>query len=291
MTRRYSWRIARGFGAIILAAGLFGPVAGCSFFSSSDKAGLENAPPPGELYSAADELLGRGKYEKAAKKFEDVDREHPYSPHARRALVMAAYSYYQDGKYPETIRAGRRYTTLHPGTKEAALAHHLIAMAYFKQINDSARDQSKTRKALNEFNILVRRYPESKYAIAAKNRIRICKDVLAASEMNVGRYYLKNGNYLAAINRFKLVVVDYQKTAHVEEALHRLAEAYMALGIKNEAQTAAAILGHNFPDSKWYRDSYALLQSDGLAPYENTGSWISKAWSGTVKSVQSLNPL
>ncbi len=272
------------------------PLAGCSsvssFFSGSDKtAEVGNAPPPEQLYSSADQLLSAGKFEKAAEKFEEVDREHPYAPQARRALVMAAYAYYRDGKYNEAIKAAKRYTTLHPGTKEAALAHHVIAMSYFNRINDADRDQTWTKKALREFQILVRRYPESRYAKEAQNRIRICKDVLAASEMKVGRYYLRKGNYLAAINRFKAVVVNYQTTRHVEEALARLTEAYMALGIKSEAQTAAAVLGHNFPESKWYKDSYTLLQSDGLAPREDTGSWISRAWKGAVKSVSKLNPL
>ena len=268
-----------------LVAGL--SLGGCSYFQSSDKAGLTatNVEPAGQIFTNADSLLESGKFEDAAKRFEDVDREHPYSPQARRALAMAAYSYYRAEMFPEAISAGKRYTTLHPGTKEAALAHHIVASSYFQQIGGPARDQTATKKALEELNTLVRRYPDSEYAAKARNRMRIAKDTLAASEMNVGRYYLKNGNYVGAINRFKTVVREYQTTAHVEEALHRLTEAYLSLGIVSEAQTAAAVLGHNFPNSRWYKDSYALLAKDGYKPSEDSGSWISKAWSSTVAAV------
>jgi len=266
-------------------------LGGCSYFSSDDAtASTTVADPPGQLYAQADAAMSDGKFSTAAKKFEEVDREHPYSPFARRAIVMAAFSHFKNGAYNEAIKAGRRYTTLHPGTKEASLAHHVIASSYFEQIKDPARDQRITKAALKELEILVRRYPDSEYAKTARNRIRISRDVLAASEMNVGRYYLRRSNYLAAVNRFKKVVTDYQTTSQVEEALMRLTETYMALGIRHEAQTAAAVLGHNFPNSKWYKDAYELLASDGLAPRASSGSWLTKAWKGTVNSVSSLNP-
>lgn len=251
----------------------------------------ESVEPATKLYAEADKLLTNEYYEDAAKKFEDVDRLHPYSPYARRAIVMAAYANYKGGKYTEAIAGGRRYATLHPGTKEAALAHHVIAMAHYDQIQDHQRDQKRTREALVALETLVRRYPDSRYASEAKNRIRIARDVLAAADMNVGRYYLKRNNYLAAINRFKSVIKNYQTTRHVEEALARIAEAYMALGIASEAQTAGAILGHNFPDSPWYRDTYELLKSGGLAPRNNSGSWLAKTWKSTVDTAKSLNPL
>jgi outer membrane protein assembly factor BamD len=149
----------------------------------------------------------------------------------------------------------------------------------------ASRDQTFTKKAIEEFDILRRQYPDSKYAQEAENRLRVAHDQLAASEMDVGRYYLKRKNYLAATNRFKSVVADHQNTKHVEEALQRLVECYMALGIRPEAQTAAAILGHNFPNSPWYKDAYALLQSDGLEPREDTGSWLSQVWKKTVSTI------
>jgi len=265
-----------GFAAMV-GVGL----SGCA--SSNDLTQALNPDPPGKMYADADVLMSKGKYEDAAKKFEDLDRDHPYSPEARRSIVMSAYAFFKAGKLPEAIASAQRYTALHPGTKEAALAHHIIASSYFEDIRGPNRDQSQTRKALAEYKTLKTRYPDSPYAKDADNRIRLAEDTLAASEMEVGRYYLKRQNYVAAINRFKTVAAEYQTTNHVEEALMRLTECYMALGIKPEAQTAAAVLGHNFPNSRWYKDAYALLQSDGLAPREDEGSWLSKAWKAVPK--------
>ena len=264
----------------LLAGLVFGFAAaflgGCA--SSIDATSAINSDPPEKMYSQADAMMTAGKFEAAAAKFEELDRSHPYSPEARRAMVLAAYAYYKAGKFPEAIASAERYTVMHPGTKDAPFAHHIIGSAYFDDMKGANRDQGATRKALEQFKILKTRYPDSNYAEMADNRIRICEDTLAAQEMEVGRYYLKRKNYIGAINRFKTVVSDYQTTNHVEEALARLTESYMALGVKEEAQTAAAVLGYNFPQSKWYKDSYALLQSDGLAPREDSGSWISKAW-------------
>ncbi len=240
---------------------------------------------PEELYRLGDARLTSGNYTVAEKYFEEVDRQHPYSPLARRAIVMAAYAYYKDRKYPEAISGAKRYVTLHPGTKKAGLAQFIISSSYFDRIKNPQNDQTATRKALKELKVLVRRYPNSRYVEKVKNRIKIANDVLAAHEMEVGRFYLNNGSYLASINRFKTVVREYQQTKQVEEALSRLTEAYMAMGITNEAQSAAAILGHNFPSSKWYHDSYALLKTGGLLPREHTGSWISRTWKTVSKAV------
>jgi outer membrane protein assembly factor BamD len=257
---------------LVLAAALL--AAGCA--SSTDTAKLLNPDPPGKMYADADSLLNKGAYAEAAKKFEDLDRDHPYAPEARRAMVMAAYAYYKGGKFPEAQAAGKRYTTMHPGTKDAALAHHIIASANFDEITEPQRDQTATRKALAELKVLVQRYPDSPYTKQAINRIRIAEDILAASEMNVGRYYLNRQNYVGAINRFKTVVAEYQTTAHVEEALYRICEANMTLGIVPEAQAAAAVLGHNFPNSDWYKRSYALLKSGGVSPSIAGDSWFTK---------------
>jgi outer membrane protein assembly factor BamD len=251
--------------------------------ASIDATQALNPDPPAKMFADADALMSRGKYEDAAAKFEGLDREHPYAPEARRAIVMAAYAYYRGGKTPEAIASAERYVALHPGTKEAPLAHHIIASSYFDDIKGPNRDQTPTRKALEQLKILKTRYPDSEYAVNADNRIRLAEDNLAASEMEVGRYYLKRKNYVAAINRFKTVASEYQTTAHVEEALARLTESYMALGITKEAQNAAAVLGHNYPDSKWYKDSYALLQDGGLAPRDDGDSWLSKAWKSVPK--------
>jgi outer membrane protein assembly factor BamD len=263
---------------LVIAAGL--AAAGCSSTSDAAKRAL-NPDPPDKMYAAAEKYLNSGSFTQAAKKFEDLDRDHPYAPEARRAMVMAAYAYYKAGKYPEAQAAARRYTTMHPGTKDASLAHYILASSNFDEIKDPQRDQTATRKALVELKLLVQRYPDSPYSKQAVNRIRIAEDILAASEMNVGRYYLNRQNYVGAINRFKTVVTDYQTTVHVEEALYRISEANMTLGIVPEAQSSAAVLGHNFPNSEWYKRAYALLKSGGVNPQMGGDSWFTK----TLKSL------
>jgi len=248
---------------------------GCSSTNDAAKKAL-NPDPPAKMYTDADTLLNRGSYSDAAKKFEDLDRDHPYSPEARRAMVMAAYAYYKAGKYAEAQAAGKRYTTMHPGTKDAALAHHIVASSNFDEIKDPNRDQTATRKALSELKVLTQRYPDSPYGQQARNRIRIAEDILAASEMHVGRYYLNRQNYVGAINRFKTVVAEYQTTPQVEEALYRIAEANMTLGIVPEAQAASAVLGHNYPNSDWYKRAHALLKSGGVSPSIGNDNWFTK---------------
>src|ERR1700757_3329666 len=213
-----------------------------------------------------------------AKKFEEVDRHHPYSDLARKSLLMSAYAYYQANDYDSCIGAATRYVTLHPGSSDAAYAQYLIAASHYDQIPDITRDQGRTEKAIAALEEVVRKYPTSEYAVSAKAKLEAARDQLAGREMNVGRYYMQKRNYTAAINRFKTVVTQYQTTRHVEEALARLTEAYMAIGVVGEAQTAAAVLGHNFPDSRWYKDAYNLVKSGGLEPSENQGSWISRTF-------------
>jgi len=277
--------------SLVVVTVLAGLLAGCastslsSMFSSEEKPKEEKSAE--QLFAEGDKLLGESDWKKAAAKFDEVDKNYPYSPEARRAIVMSAYAKYKQGDLPGAVSAARRYITLHPGTDEAPLAQHIIASSYFDRMNGPQRDQSDTRKAVTELEVLLRRYPDSRYASQARKRLKIAKDLLAAKEMTVGRYYLEEGNYPAAINRFRTVVTKYPETAHVKEALSRLTEAYMALGIKSEAQTAAAVLGHNFPESQWYKDAYALLQSDGLEPREDAGSWISRQW----KKIQQASPI
>ncbi len=266
-------RTASRWLALSVAAAMVGPLMACS---TSDASKVLNPDPPDKMYAQADSFLNKGAYTEAARRFEDLDRDHPYAPEARRAMVMAAYAYYKAGKFPEAIAAGKRYTVMHPGTKDAALAHHIIASANFDDIRDPHRDQTATRKALSELKQLVQRYPDSPYTKQAANRIRIAEDILAASEMNVGRYYLNRKNYVGAINRFKTVVSDYQTTPQVEEALYRVVEANMTLGIVPEAQAAGAVLGHNFPNSEWYGRAYALLKSGGVSPSMGGDSWFTK---------------
>lgn len=261
---------------ILSAAGL----AGCASSDAAKKA--LNPDPPAKMYADADAMMSAGRFEDAARKFEDLDRDHPYAPEARRAMVMAAFAFYRAKKNPEAIASARRYTTMHPGTKDAALAHHVIASAYFDDIKDPAHDQTASRRALAELKVITTRFPDSPYAKQADNRVRIAEDSIAANEMYVGRNYLKQGQYLAGINRFKVVVAEHQTTQHVEEALHRMAEGYMALGIRQEAQAVVAVLGHNYPQSRWYQDSYTLLGREGLKPQANQGSWIAQQWRKVV---------
>jgi outer membrane protein assembly factor BamD len=261
---------------LLFAASL---LAGCgsSLFGSKTET-VENTDPPDIIYNKAEKLTDRGRFNDAARAYEEVDINHPYSQEARRAILMAAYAYYKAGKYDEAVGAADRYLTLHPGTQEADLAQNIIGMSYYDRVLDPKRDPTNARKALAAYETLLQRYPASRYASEATNRTRILRDLLAANEMMIGRWYLRHSNYLAAINRFKVVVTDYQTTEQVQEALMRLTEAYMALGIVNEAQTAAAVLGHNFPDSKWYSHAYALLGKSGLQPKEHEGSWITQTW-------------
>jgi outer membrane protein assembly factor BamD len=235
--------------------------------------------PAEKLYNEGLFLMNEKKDPKAAaKKFEEVDRQHPYSDLARKSLLLSAYAFYSASDYDSCIGAATRYVTLHPGSPDAAYAQFLIAASHYDQIPDVTRDQGRTEKAVAALEEVVRKYPTSEYAVSAKSKLEAARDQLAGREMNVGRYNMQKRNYTGAINRFKTVVTQYQTTRHVEEALARLTEAYMAIGIVSEAQTAAAVLGHNFPDSPWYKDAYNLVRSGGVEPSENQGSYISKAF-------------
>ena len=238
--------------------------------------------PADALYNEGLYLLNNKQdYKEAAKKFDAVDRENPYSDWARKALLMSAYAYYQAEDYESCVNSAKRYVTLHPGSPDAAYAQYLIGASYYDQILDVSRDQARADKAIDALREVIRKYPNSEYAINAKKKIEMARDQLAGKEMQVGRYYMDRRDFVGAINRFKVVVTQYQTTRHVEEALERLTEAYIALGITDEAQTAAAVLGHNFPDSPWYKDAYSLVKTAGQEPNENRSSWISRAFSLT----------
>jgi outer membrane protein assembly factor BamD len=259
------------------------PLSGCGTGALWDKFMAKddtfNEEPADKLYNEGLYLMNEKNDNKAAsKKFEEVDRQHPYSDWARKSLLMSAYAYYNVGDYDSCIGAASRYVTLHPGSPDAAYAQYLIAASHYDQIPDISRDQGRTEKAIAALEEVVRKYPNSEYAVSAKAKMEGARDQLAGKEMDIGRYYLEKRDYIAAINRFKAVVTQYQTTRHVEEALARLTEAYMSIGQVGEAQTAAAVLGHNFPDSKWYQDAYNLVKSGGYEPQENKGSYISRAF-------------
>jgi outer membrane protein assembly factor BamD len=263
-----------GVVALIL---LLAPLVGCSSFNKDEDYVPDD--PADKLYNEGLYLLNtKQDYKGAAKKFDEVDRQNPYSDWARKSLIMSAYSYYEAQEYEDCINASKRYVTLHPGSPDAAYAQYLIGSSYYDQILDVTRDQQRAEKAINALDEVARKYPDTEYAVSAKKKVEMARDQLAGKEMEIGRFYMKRRDFTGAINRFKVVVTQYQTTRHVEEALMRLTEAYVSLGIISEAQTAAAVLGHNFPDSPWYKDAYNLVRSAGGEPSENKDSWISRAF-------------
>jgi outer membrane protein assembly factor BamD len=260
---------------VVVAAALLGA---CSKSTEGTIDAFADDRPAGVLYNEGLAYLNDGKLKKAAESFEEVDRQHPYSDWARKALIMNAFANYRSGKFDASGQAANRYLSLYPGSEDVPYAHYLIGSSYFKQIPDVTRDQDATRAAINSLREIVLQYPDSEYADDARKKIIVARDQIAGKEMQIGRYYLERKEYTAAINRFNGVVVEYQDTRHVEEALERLTEANLSLGLVAEAQNAAAILGHNYPNSPWYNDAYKLLQAGGLEPSENSGSELSQAF-------------
>lgn len=230
------------------------------------------------IYAEAEVLLNDGDAVASGEMLEELERVHPYSEWAKRAMIMSAFAYYQATEFDRARLAAQRYIDFFPSDAEAPYAQYLIALSWYDQIVDVARDQGATRNALEELQKVVQRYPASEYAREASLKIDLASDQLAGKEMMIGRYYLGQGRYIAAINRFKTVLTLYQTTSHAPEALHRLVEAYLSLGITGEARTAGAVLAFNFPGSEWYEASYARLQGEGLAPWEDQESWISRAF-------------
>jgi outer membrane protein assembly factor BamD len=275
-----------GRALIIGACGIV--LAGCDTLSSINpfdksetyKPEIVADVPAEQIYNDGLARIQKRDFEGAAKKFNSLDRQYPYSEWSRKGMIMEAYANYEGGLYDEAITASKRYLQQHPNTSDAAYAQYLMASSYYDQIPDITRDQEKSERAILALQELVERYPRSEYVADARKKIQVASDQLAGKELEVGRFYLQKRNYAGAINRFRTVVSRYQTTRHVEEALERLTEAYMAMGIVSEAQTAAAVLGHNFPDSPWYKDAYNLLSKGGVEPREDSGSWISKAFRG-----------
>jgi outer membrane protein assembly factor BamD len=242
-------------------------LAACASGPDNAVAYLER--PAEAIYAEAFTAMDSRQYQLAAAQFDEVERQHPYSEWARRSMLMASFANYQANNYEEAISDAQRFISLHPGNRSAPYAYYLIALCHFEQIMDVGRDQGTTQAAMAALQQVVRRYPESRYATDARLKIDMTRDHLAGKEMDVGRWYLRRNYHLAAINRFQNVLNDYGTTTHVPEALHRLVESYVALGIDNEATQVAAVLGHNFPGSEWYQDSYDLLTRQGIAVNED----------------------
>ena len=236
-----------------------------------------------ELYKQAEFQLEAGEADEAARTFGEVERLYPYSDWARRALVMQAFSYHRDRDYESARGAAQRFLTTFPADEDAAWAQYLLALSYYDQIDDVGRDQGLTFQALQALRDVIEIYPDSDYARSAVLKFDLAFDHLAAKEMEIGRYYLKRGHYVAAINRFRVVVEDFQTTTQTAEALHRLVESYLSLGLEAEAQTAGAILGHNFQSTSWYQDSFALLTGRGLRPEATGDNWLRRVYRQTLR--------
>ena len=266
--RRRAARLA----ATLAAAALLTACGGKERFAYEER-------PVEKLYEEAIHNLELKRYAGAVQFFDEVERQHPYSPWARRAMLMSAYASYEANDYEDAIAAVDRFISLHPGNKDAPYAFYLKAMSYYERILDINRDQEITQQALDALSEIVRRYPGTDYARDARLKIDMTRDHLAGKEMQVGRFYLRQEKHIAAINRFRTVIEEYQTTTHAPEALHRLTEAYLELGLVEEAQSAAAVLGYNFPGNQWYADSYRLLRRRNLEPTPDEDSWLTKAFS------------
>ena len=260
----------RRFAAAVLV------IVGLSACGSDEIAYFEQ--PVEDLYNEAMDQMLSNNFAAAAVAFDEVERQHPYSVWATKAQIMTAFSNYQNNQYDEAILAARRFISLHPGNRDVDYAYYLVAISYYEQISDVGRDQRMTELAFEALEEIVRRFPDSVYARDATLKINLTRDHLAGKEMEIGRYYQSSGQHIAAINRFRNIIEKYQTTSHVPEALLRLTESYLALGVTDEAQATAAVLGHNFPGSEWYQDSYALLTGVDLRPEVDGESWISRAW-------------
>ena len=271
-------------GMVALAAMLL--LNGCASKDDIDiETYVNQVEPADQLFNQGLANLNSGRAGEAVKKFAAVDRQHPYSEYSRRSIVLGAFANYRQGKYPDAIASAKRFVTLYPTDKDAAYAQYIIGLSYWRQIPDVTRDQSDSRRTIAAMQQLVDQYPDSEYVDDGKAKIRFARDQIAGKEMQVGRYYLEQKEYLASIKRFRLVVEQYSNTRHTEEALARLTEAYFALGLADEAQTAAAVLGHNFPDSQWYKDSYNLLiqNADGAIVTAHRG-WPLSDVAGMARS-------
>jgi outer membrane protein assembly factor BamD len=271
-------------------AALLGPglamLAGCSLFGGKDDetnnankdAAAYRERSVEQIYADGWRAINNGAWEICSAQFNEVDRQHPYSVWARRAMLISAFCSYQANAYPAAIATADQYISLHPGSPEVAYAFYIKAISLYEQIVDIGRDQSNTEGALVALQDVVQRFPDTEYARDATLKIDLTNDHLAGKEMAVGRYYLSRGDYIGAINRFRSVVDQYQTTPQIAEALERLCESYYSLGLDSEAQTAAAVLGRNYPGSAWYKDAYDILKGRNLKPVEDKNSWMSQAF-------------
>ena len=236
-----------------------------------------------EIFNAGERELLRRRYADAAEKFKEVERLYPYSDWAKRALIMQVYSFHKNKEYENVVSAANRFIEFHPKDKDIPYAYYLIGLSYYDQVLAIGRDQKLTQEALKFFKLIIKEYPDSEYASSSQIKFDFLKNQLASKEMEVGRYYLKRSHYVSAINRFRGIIEDCSTTSQVPEALHRLVEAYLSLGLTDEAQTAGAILGYNYKSNEWYERSFELLRSKGLNPKSSGNSWLSQIYRQVVK--------
>ena len=236
-----------------------------------------------EIFNSGERDLIRRRYNDAAEKFKEVERLYPYSDWAKRALIMQVYSFHKDKEYENVVSAANRFIEFHPKDKDIPYAYYLIGLSYYDQVLAIGRDQKLTQEALKIFKLIIKEYPDSEYASNSQIKYDFLKNQLASKEMEVGRYYLKRSHYVSAINRFRGIIEDFSTTSQVPEALHRLVEAYLSLGLTDEAQTAGAILGYNYKSNEWYERSFELLRSKGLKPKSLGNSWLSQIYRQVVK--------
>ncbi|MGR3615377.1 MAG: outer membrane protein assembly factor BamD [Paracoccaceae bacterium] len=270
---------ARTIGALLLVAVL----ASCGGTDRTDRTASLEGYTPEQIFERGEFELARDAPEDAAYYFAEIERLYPYSTWAKRALIMQAFSHHSDKNYEESRASAQRYIDFYPADEDAAYAQYLLALSYYDQIDEVGRDQGLTFQALQSLRTVIEVYPDSEYTNAAILKFDLAFDHLAGKEMEIGRYYLRREHYAAGINRFRVVVEDFQTTSHTAEALHRLVESYLSLGLTNEAQTAAAILGYNFQSTDWYQDSYNLLAANGLKPKSRGNNWLSQIYRQTVK--------
>ena len=236
-----------------------------------------------QIFERGEYELSRNRADDAAFYFGEIERLYPYSAWAQRALIMQAFSYHQDRDYENSRASAQRFIDFYPAEEDAAYAQYLLALSYYDQIDEVGRDQGLTFQALQALRAVIERYPDSEYATSAILKFDLAFDHLAGKEMEIGRYYLRRSFYAAAVNRFRVVVEDFQTTSHTPEALHRLVEAYLSLGLVDEAQTAGAILGYNYRSTEWYEDSYRLLTSQGLELKDRGNNWLSQIYRQSIK--------
>ena len=285
--RSYSGkRMARTALALILAAGLAacgnGGGGGLGSLFSNEEVPLESYTPQ-QIFERGEFELERNRADDAAFYFAEIERLYPYSDLAKRALIMQAFAYHRDRDYENSRSAAQRFIDFYPDDDDAAYAQYLLALSYYDQIDDVGRDQGLTFQALQSLREVIERYPDSEYAKSSVLKFDLAFDHLAGKEMEIGRYYLRREHYAASINRFRVVVEDFQTTTHTAEALHRLVEAYLSLGLVDEAQTAGAILGFNFRATDWYEDSYALLTGVGLEPRPRGNNWLAQIYRQMIR--------